>query len=161
MDRNSTIKSQALKNLIHTSNEELITRYISKRVAPISIQKEVESVLSAEGEDGNAKYGAMATFANKLPNGNYGSASTNYIYENLFVNPSRILSKQGYKLNVENIIKDLDDIFNDYALLVLDAHDNPQVVPNFVKEVVSVFYMSVLREKVINQVLGNKFSNLL
>ena len=161
MERNSVIKSMALKKLIHADNNELIARYISKRIQPKNLQKTVENAISAVGEDGNAKYGAIATFGNNLPDGKYGSASTNYIYENIFVAASRILSTKGYELNVENIISDLDDIFQDYALLVLNAHDDPFTVPPFVKQVVSIFYVNVLKEKVLNHVLGNNFSSLL
>jgi len=161
MERNSVVKSATLRKLIHADSDELIKRYISKCIKPKNIQKTVENVLAMVDEVGNAKYGAIATFSNDLPDGKYGSASTNYIYNNIFVPASRILSVKGYELNVENIINDLDDIFQDYALLVLNAHDKPEEVPQFVKDVVSVFYTNVLKEKAVNPVLGNTFSNLI
>lgn len=158
MERNSVVKSITLRKLIHTDSEELIKRYISKCIKPKNLQKTVENVLGTVDEVGNAKYGAIATFSNDLPNGQYGSASTNYIYNNIFVPASRILSVKGYELNVENIIKDLDDVFQDYALLVLNAHDKPEEVPQFVKDVVFIYYTNVLKDKVLNNILSNNFS---
>lgn len=158
MERNSVVKSIALKKLIHTDSEELIKRYISKCTKPKNLQKTVEDVLAEVDEVGNAKYSAIATFSNELPNGEYGSASTDYIYNNILVPASRILSTKGYELNVENIIKDLDEVFQDNALQVLNAHDKPQVVPQFVKDIVFIYYSDVLKNKVLNNVLGNNFN---
>ena len=157
MERNTVVKS-ALRKLIHADSDELIKRYISKCVKPKNIQKTVEDVLAMVDEVGNAKFGAIATFSNDLPEGKYGSASTNYIYNNIFVTASRILSVKGYELNVENMMSDLDDIFQDYALLVLNAHDKPEEVPQFVKDVVFVYYTNVLKDKVLNKVLGDSLS---
>lgn len=160
MDRNSLIKSQALRKIIHTSDSELVNRYVKKCVTPQNIQKELERVLSLANEDGNAKYGAINAFNNDLPDGKYGSATTNYIFDKVFMVINPVLVKAGYQLNVENIVKDLDDVFNDYALQVLAAHNDPSKVPNFVKEIVSVFYTNVLTDKVLSKVLGNNISNL-
>ena len=160
MERNSVIKSVALKKLIHTDSSELVKRYISKCLKPKNLQKTVEDVISKVDEVGNAKYAAIATFSNDLPDGKYGSASTNYIYNKIFVASNTILNAKGYELNVENIIKDLDDIFQDYALQVLNAHDDPFTVPQFDKDIVYVYYTSVLKAKAVDVVLGSNLTNL-
>ena len=158
MERNSIVKSIALKNLIHTDSNELIKRYISKCTKPKNLQRTVEDVLSMVDEVGNAKYGAISTFSNDLPNGEYGSATINYIYNTILVPASRMLATKGYELNVENIISDLDDVFQDYALQVLNAHDEPTKIPQFVKNVVFVFNNNVLKEKVLNYALTNNIT---
>ena len=158
MERNSVIKSIALKKLIHTDSSELIKRYVSKCTKPKNIKDSVIELLDSEDEVGNARFGAIATFDVKLENNKHGSASTSYLFSQIFNPVATALYSKGYELNMENVMKDLDDIFQDYALEVYASRKNPRVVPQFVKDVVYIYSTNVLEDKVLNPVLGNSFS---
>ena len=154
MDRNNKIQSPTLHKLLNMDDMALTKRYLKKKDGTQGLLKDaVEHVLNLKGEDGNFKYGAIALLCSGEENKNL-----TFIYDQIFTSINPMVISKGYQLKIENIIADLNEIFNDYAIQVLKVKDVKDKVVPFVKEIVNTYFYDVLTDKVLATAFGHKIT---
>ena len=63
-----------------------------------------------------------------------------------------------YQFKIENIVADLNTILNDNVVIVLQARKDRNKVSPLIKEIVEDYVYTILTDKVLTAVLGNKVS---
>jgi len=144
-------KRNALHSLLVEDDLVLARRYLKKNQT--FQQKLVDAfneVVNIREENTNTfKYGAVACL---------DGACLDYIFAEVFEKINPIIMGNGYQFKIENIVADLNRVLNDNAVIVLQARKDRTKVSPLIKEIVEDYVYTILTDKVLTAVFGNKVS---
>ena len=144
-------KRNALHSLLLEDDLVLAKRYLKKnqRVQQRLVDAFNDVVNIREENSNTFKYGAVACL---------DGACLDYIFAEVFEKINPILLGNGYQFKIENIVADLNTILNDNVVIVLQARKDRTRVSPLIKEIVEDYVYTILTDKVLTAVLGNKVS---
>lgn len=147
---NTAIKTKTLDELAGKSDVELANRYLAKRDARRQSLKDAffGTVNLADKED-NYIYSALAYLEGD---------NLNYIYTELFVKRNSLLTSRNsiYKLKVEAIVEDIDNVLQDNIAEILKVSTTDGGVADIVKELVKKYNTEILSKAINLAITNNK-----